>query len=121
MICDLSLGRIQEPLRDTAAPVLGGDIDLLDFIKYNHGESRDPIIDDGDRRVGNAISCPPLKGVQRPRRYQFLWDSAQVAIAPASAPDLGNTLDIFNGCGSEKNQACAHSRTYASPRSMARR
>jgi hypothetical protein len=106
-MCYLLLSCFQEPLRDTAAAVLCADVNLLDFIGYHHAESRDQVIDGSDRRIGDTLRRPLLKGVERPRCYQFLGDSTEVAIPPASAPDRGNTLGIVIGSGSEKNHALA--------------
>jgi hypothetical protein len=88
--------------------MLLGDVYLLEFVTGYHDKPDDHSIDDGDCRVANPLRSPPLKGVGRPRRYQFLRDPTEVAITPAGAPDLRYVRRIVRRPGTKNHKLLTH-------------
>jgi hypothetical protein len=94
-----SLSLADESLRDTAAPVLRGNVNLLDFVLHDHDESGDQSIDDSDGRVANPLRSTSLKRLSGPRSHQFGPDAAEVAITPAGMPDRGDLRGVTRSSG----------------------
>jgi hypothetical protein len=76
----------------------------LNFITHHHVESGDRSINNCYGRIGDSLRSPPLKGGGRPRRYQFVWDGAKVAVPPADKPDRRHMRRIIRSFRTEDNQ-----------------
>ncbi len=107
-LADLAFGLGHEYVSHAGAAVWPGDVDLLDLGVDNHHESGDLAFDHGDRRVGEARWNSRPERVLVACREQLAGHMAEVSVAPAEMPDLGDRRRIAPLCRTKLDVVSVH-------------